>query len=430
MRRPWKNSTLGGHFWAIWSAGAVSYLGDGVTAGALPLLAAHLTSSPLKVSLVSTASSVGWLLLGLLSGAIVDRADRLAVMWQTNVIRGLVTVVLVVLIFTGSVTILLLLAISLALGLAAPFFDNAAASVIPELVPRSALESANAANQTSLLLLSGMIGPPLGAVLFVVAHGAPFSIDAASFLVAAALVARLARPGRQGRPGRPGRLARRSPGPAVASGPKPGIWASLREGASFLWGHSTLRSLALILAAINAATSGVAASLVLYVLDVLHLPRADFGWLLAGYALGGAIGSVLGVRCIRRWGQRGCCAATLLGTAAGVLAIGVLTSAAVVVIALSLAGFSVGLRNIVLVSYRQRAVERSMLGRVNSVYRVTIFVAISAGTVVIGALGSALGLRTAFTIAGVALVAIAVLSLPTIRRLPGRPQLSGAAGAS
>jgi MFS family permease len=275
-------------------------------------------------------------------------------------------------------------------------------------VPKHALESANAANQTSLLLMSGLIGPPLGAIIFAVSSGAPLSLDAVSFLIAAALVARIARRGFT------------HPAP---SGTPQRIWDSLREGVSFLYHHRTLRSLALVLAAVNAGTSGLAASLVLYVLHVLHLPGVAYGWIFASYAVGGAVGSMLGARLIRRWGQRACCMATLIGTAAAVLAVGLLPNLAILILALVLAGLSVGLRNVTLVSYRRRIVQREMLGRVNSAYRMIIFLAVPAATITVGALGSTFGLQVAYTIAGVALAATAFLAIPTVRQLPGPRRL-------
>jgi ABC-type sulfate transport system permease component len=58
-----------------------------------------------------------------------------------------------------------------------------------------------------------------------------------------------------------------------------------------------------------------------------------------------------------------------------------------------------------------------------------IFFAVPAGTVTIGALGSAFGLRVAYTIAGVGLAATALFAIPTVRRLRGPKRLVSTATA-
>ena len=65
-------------------------LGDGITFGALPLLAASISTDPRLVSLVSVAAQSGWLLLGLVSGVLVDRWRRTQVMWVVDALRFVV----------------------------------------------------------------------------------------------------------------------------------------------------------------------------------------------------------------------------------------------------------------------------------------------------------------------------------------------------
>jgi len=79
MLRPRARSTrrrrrgLGPNHHKLATAAAVSNLGDGVYLAALPLLAARLTRDPLRVSAVTAAGWLPWLLFGLVSGALVDR---------------------------------------------------------------------------------------------------------------------------------------------------------------------------------------------------------------------------------------------------------------------------------------------------------------------------------------------------------------------
>src|SRR6266508_185989 len=107
---------LGPHYHKLWTAAAISNLGDGVFLTALPLLAATLTRDPLQVSLVFAAGWLPWLLLGLVSGALADRWDRRRVMWTVDAARFAVVGFLGVAVWAGWATIPLLVGAAFLLG--------------------------------------------------------------------------------------------------------------------------------------------------------------------------------------------------------------------------------------------------------------------------------------------------------------------------
>jgi hypothetical protein len=72
MNKP-GGGTLSRDFWRLWSAAAVSNVGDGIRLTALPLLIAAITRDPVVVSGVTAATFAPWLLLSLPGGVIVDR---------------------------------------------------------------------------------------------------------------------------------------------------------------------------------------------------------------------------------------------------------------------------------------------------------------------------------------------------------------------
>src|SRR6266511_2209501 len=115
----------------LWTAAAVSTLGDGVFLAALPLLAAILARDPLPVSLVSFAGWLPWLLFGLVSGALVDRWDRRATMWRVDAFRFVVVGALGVVVLAGGASVPLLAAFGFLLGSGQTLFDNAAQSLVP-----------------------------------------------------------------------------------------------------------------------------------------------------------------------------------------------------------------------------------------------------------------------------------------------------------
>ncbi|MGH3505660.1 MAG: MFS transporter, partial [Nocardioidaceae bacterium] len=332
-------------------ASSVSMLGDGIKFGALPLLAASLTRDPRLVSLVDVAAQSGWVLLGLVSGVLVDRWRRTQVMWIVDAMRFVVTAAFAVVVLLDMHTVALVVLAGLLLGLLAPFFDNASSAVLPELVNGPALERANGYYNASALLASSLIGPPVGAALFVVNAGLPLVIDALTFGLAAVLIA-----------------AVRHAVPAADRVERHGLRAELVEGLHYPWGQHVLRALAFLLLVVNLVGSGAVAILVLYVLDLLELPEAAFGWLVATYAVGGLAGAVIVPRISERVRVLVSVVAggTLMG--AGITVLGVWPALGPAVAGVVMAGFGSVWWNVT-VSLRQRIVPRALLGRVTSVYR-------------------------------------------------------------
>jgi MFS family permease len=92
---------LGPEYGKLWAATAISTLGDGMYLAGLPLLAGQLSRDPLAVSVVTFASWLPWLLVGLLSGALVDRWDRRRVLWTVDLGRCVLVGALAVAVWAG-----------------------------------------------------------------------------------------------------------------------------------------------------------------------------------------------------------------------------------------------------------------------------------------------------------------------------------------
>src|SRR6478736_6709248 len=205
---------LGGNFARLWTAGAVSNLGDGVVLAAMPLLAASLShNDPVTVALVATAGTLPWLLFSLVGGAMAALAVAL---------------------LAGAESSVLLVIVSFALGMAETVFDNASQAILPSLVTDDLLEAANGRLEGAQIVTNQFVGPPLGAWLFGLAVSAPFFLDAGSFAFAAILVLTLRGSFRPAR--------------TVADTT---MRADIAEGVRWLTRHRVLRSLAIALGTIN-----------------------------------------------------------------------------------------------------------------------------------------------------------------------------------
>ena len=84
---------LGRAYWKLWSATAISNLGDGVAGVAYPWLASAVTRSPLLIAAAGFASRLPWLVFTLHAGVITDRFDRRKLILGMDLFRGFLTVI-------------------------------------------------------------------------------------------------------------------------------------------------------------------------------------------------------------------------------------------------------------------------------------------------------------------------------------------------
>jgi MFS family permease len=396
---------LGPQYRKILGATGLSTLGDGVFLTALPLLAAQLTHDPLRVSLVEFAGSLPWLLVGLVSGALVDRWDRQRVMVVVDAVRFLIVVALTVAILTGSAGIALLAIAGFLLGVGETFFDNASPALITAaLGTREAdrLEQANSRLLGVQTVGEELAGPPVGGFLFPLAAPVPFLLNAISFASSAALIACI-----------PGRFApQRETGPAMHGS----LRREIAEGLRWLLGHRLLRTLALLVGALNLVFTAVAAVEVLFALEVLGLGSTGYGLLVTAQAVGGLIGSLLVRRLTRRLGSGAIIIPIVLVAAGCLAAAGSSSDPWTVDGLLVLVGAAITLWNVVTVSLRQAIVPDRLVGRVTGAYRMLAYGSMPIGAVAGGALARTFGLRAPFLAGAMVLVAAAALALPIVNR--------------
>src|SRR5712671_897730 len=128
-----------GLFRALWIASTASHIGSYMTDVGQGWLMSSLTPSPLTVSLLLTAESLPFFLLGLPAGALADIIDRRRLLLVTQIAMAAIVSTLAIATLTGSLTPAMLLAITFALGIATSFNDPAWHSVVPELLPSDEL---------------------------------------------------------------------------------------------------------------------------------------------------------------------------------------------------------------------------------------------------------------------------------------------------
>jgi MFS family permease len=382
-------------YWRLWWAAAVDNIGDGAFAAAVPLLAVTITHDPRLISLVTAATYLPWLLLSLPAGAVVDRYDRVSLMWRSQAIQAVIVGVVAVLAAVGAVGIPVLAVMAFGLGACEVVFGNAAQAILPEIVPKSLLHKANGTQYSITTVGQLFLGPPVGSLLFAIAIALPFGMDAGSFALSAALLATL--------PRRPRTTTEHPP-----------MRTAIADGLRWLTRHRLLRTLALLLGVNNFCFQLGAVTLVLLATQTLHLSARGYGLLLAAAAIGSVVGGMVNARIVARIGALPALLAALGANVVIFEAIAVSPDAIVLGALLALNGFATTMWNVVTVSLRQQVVPSEFLGRVNSIYRMIGWGMIPLGALTGGLIAHLLGLRAGYSVAGVIRGLALIVALPVL----------------
>lgn len=377
-------------YWRFWTASTLSNLGDGLRFVALPLLAAALTRSPLLVAGVSAFSFLPWILVGPLSGAVVDRVDRRRLIVVVQLVRGAAAATFAVAVAVGTVNIPILYVMAAVIGIGETLADTASQAAIPRLVCPPQLERANGRLLAGQIATNEALGAPVGGFLFAAAAALPFTVDAATYLIAAALVL----------------TVKRDLGPIREGEPSSTIHADITEGLRWLWRHQLLRPLAVSIGVVNLGIQAQAAILVLFALDVLHVSETGFGILLGVGAIGGLAGATGAERLARRLGRTRMIVASTSVVAIASAVLGLAPNPVFAGAGLLVAMGSVTAFNVVGQTMRQAITPSRLLGRVVTAFRLVGLSSIPIGAVVGGISAELWGLRAPFLL-GAALITVA-----------------------
>ena len=389
-------------FWMQFSASAVSNLGDGMNAAALPLLAIMLTNDARLISAVTFSATVPWLVLSLPAGVYIDRWNRSRVMVVANITRAVVYAGIAFGIATNTLSIWGLFPLLIVIGACEVFFDMSSQAFLPSLVNADQLQRANGLLYAIEVVLNSFVGLPIGAWLFVIASGVPFGVNGASFALAALIVAR---------------LSRKLPTTTSAGNATPTRFKDdFAQGITWLWRHRQLRTLALLLGVTNGALTMSESIFVKFAFEYLGVGPRGYGLLLAFVSAGAMFGGLVGDRIANRLGATGAIIFSYAIFASTDFVRALFPNIAVVVamsVTMALAGT---VWNVVTVSYRQRIIPAHLFGRVNSAYRFIGTGSVALGALIGGQLAHHFGLRAPFFV-GASVTAFAlVLALPTLLR--------------
>ena len=376
----------------------MSNLGDGLRLTALPLLATSITTDPRAIAGIAVADRVPWLVFILPGGAWADRFDRRLLRMRLDTARAVVMVGFVCLIAVDRASVVAIYVVAALLASGEAIVDSSSMALVPATVDQRDLERAGSRLSSTELLTNGLIGPPLGGLLFGVAMVVPFGIDAASFAAAAITMVLLS-----------GSFA-----PADGGVTDESMTRQIGEGFRWFWRRPVLRNLALVSTALGTASFIGAAVFVLFATQTLDLSATGYGLLLVPAAVGGIAGSLLAPKLTN--------SSLRLVLATSVTCSGIATSItsaiSIPVLVGALAAISAAAVltwNVLTLALRQRSIPDHLLGRVGASYRFLVYIGMPFGALAGGFLANAFGIRSALAVNGATFIAIG-LSIPYLLR--------------
>lgn len=175
----------------LYSARALSVLGDALVPVALAFAVLQVDDSPSALGMVlaaRTASLVACLLFG---GIIADRVSRKRLLVASDLIRLVAQGASAALVLTGSATVPQLAALAVLFGVGWALFLPTSTAFVPQTVSRPRLQQANALI-AGTYSIAQIAGPAVAGILVVVVGpGWALALDAVTFTISAMFVARI-----------------------------------------------------------------------------------------------------------------------------------------------------------------------------------------------------------------------------------------------
>ncbi len=377
---------------------AISILGSWVQQVALAWLVYRLTGSVALLGVTTFAALLPQLVVGPLAGAWVDRQDKRRMLIGVQALLAGQALLLAVLTATGTIGATLIVAMSALLGVLNAFDTPLRQSLINSFVGgKGDLPNALALN-AMLFNIGRFVGPPLaGFLVGLTSEAVCFAINAVSFL---ALMT--------------GLLLIRVEAPPRATG---SMAAVFREGVRYAWAAYPIRTLILVLAALNITASSYAVLLPVFAKDIFAGDATTLGWLW-GAAGSGAFAAT--VFLATRKSLPGLVKVVLAGVVLSALALLVFAynrNIGVALASMALLGFGISVCNVGINMLLQSLAPDHLRGRIVSFFSSTRFGFDAIGGLLAGLLAAAVGAPAALLLEGVLLAGFTVWLVGARRRL-------------
>jgi MFS family permease len=369
----------------------VSVIGTWMQQVAMAWLVYQLTNSPLWLGVVGFAGQIPALFLTPLGGSLIDRSHRHRLLLLTQSVSMGQALLLAILTLTGAVEAWHIIVLSVVLGMVNALDIPTRQSFLSELVGKGEdLANAIAVN-SSVFNGARLVGPALaGVLLTLTSPGVCFLANSASYLaVLAALMAM--------------RLPRRK-----LSAARERLLGGVREGLTYAWKSTPIRSLLMLIGLFNMAGMAETALLPVISTAVLHGDAATLGLLSAAAGAGAFLAAVFlasrrSVAGLGKWIRS---APLVFGL--GLLAFSFAGTSWASALLLMTTGFALLLMTAAANTVLQTIVDDDKRGRVVSLYTMMVTGLAPVGGLIAGLLADRVGAAITLRIAGAACVIASV----------------------
>ena len=389
---------MGPAFNRMWASSLVSNLSDGILVAAAPLLAISLTDSTVLISAIGAMVMLPWLLFAIPIGVLVDRVDRRYILAGANATRSAIVGGLALLIATDHVTIYWLLVTAFVIGVCEVAADTTAQSLIPQILDEKNYEKGNSRLQISETVVQGFIGSPISGFIYAAAMFLPFFINSVGFVISALLA--LSIPIKYLQDVRQEDVQRESKN----------FLAEMKFGIRYLYNQKVLRRLVLTTASIGVCYSVGTATIVLFIIDELALPKQFFGVILTIQGIGAIVGSLVAPRASKIFGRSQVMTFCIFTSSLALLLQGFSTNIYYFVALATFGAFTISQWNILLMATYQTVIPNELYGRIHGTRRTLVWGLMPIGSLLGGVLAH-YGLRLPLFIGGGAATIISVLAL-------------------
>lgn len=285
---------------------SVSLVGTWMQQVAMSWLVYRLTGSAFLLGVVGFTSQIPTFLFAPVAGVLADRWNRRYLLMVTQALAMLQAALLAAAVFSGTIQVWHIVALSLLLGIVNAFDIPVRQSFVVEMVSRREdLGNAIALN-SSMVNGARLIGPTIAGILVAsVGEGVCFVLNSASYLaVLLALAAMRLEPF-------PHQRTRRRR-----------ILLELREGFAYAFGFGPIKSILLLVALVSLAGMPYTVLVPVFAKEILHGDAHTFGFLMTASGCGAFAGTVY------------------LASRKSVLGLGRLIVRATILFAIGIAGFA------------------------------------------------------------------------------------------
>ena len=402
---------MGPAFNRMWAGSILSNLADGVLIAAAPLLAISLTDSTVLISLIGAMVMLPWLLFAIPIGVVVDRIDRRFILAGANAIRSLVVGALSLGIATDKVNIFWLLITAFVLGTCEVASDTTAQSLIPQILPKEKFEKGNSRLQISEVVVQGFIGAPLSGFLYAIAIYLPFFINSLGYAFATFFALSI--------PIKYLQDVRKEEGAPE----KKSFVADMKFGIRYLYEHKILRRLVVTTSVIGVCYSMGTATMVLFVINELELPKKLFGVVLTIQGVGAILGGIVAPKLSKKFGRTPIMTFGIVASSLVLLGQGLAPNIYIFVALATFGSFTISQWNILLMATYQTVIPNELYGRIHGTRRTIVWGMMPFGSLIGGVLAH-YSLRLPMYVGGVIATVIAGLSVGFLLRIGDQAEVT------